>query len=67
VVLVYWRSWRITTETRTVYTVRFEEAVYVLHVFQKKSKHGISTPAKELALIERRLALAEQRHGQEEK
>jgi phage-related protein len=28
---------------RAVYTVRFEEAVYVLHVFQKKSTHGIET------------------------
>ena len=26
---------------RAVYTVRFSEAVYVLHVFQKKAKHGI--------------------------
>ena len=29
---------------RTVYTVRFEDAVYVLHAFQKKSKSGIATP-----------------------
>ena len=29
---------------RAVYTVRFEDAVYVLHCFQKKSKQGISTP-----------------------
>jgi len=26
-----------------VYTVRFAGAVYVLHAFQKKSKHGIAT------------------------
>jgi phage-related protein len=50
---------------RAVYTVRFQEAVYVLHVFQKKAKRGIATPPKELALIERRLALAELRHRQE--
>jgi phage-related protein len=50
---------------RAVYTVRFQEAVYVLHVFQKKSKRGIATPAKDLALVQRRLALAEARHGQE--
>jgi phage-related protein len=50
---------------RAVYTVRFQEAVYVLHVFQKKSKRGIATPAKELALVQRRLALAEARHRQE--
>ena len=29
---------------RAVYTVRFDEAVYVLHVFQKKSTSGIATP-----------------------
>jgi phage-related protein len=29
---------------RAVYTVRFEDAVYVLHAFQKKSKSGIATP-----------------------
>lgn len=50
---------------RAVYTVRFQEAVYVLHVFQKKAKRGIATPPKELALIQRRLALAEARHRQE--
>src|SRR5689334_9370163 len=41
---------------RTVYTVRFERAVYVLHAFQKKSKRGISTPQTDIALIRRRLA-----------
>jgi phage-related protein len=28
---------------RAVYTVRFEEAVYVLHAFQKKASKGIKT------------------------
>ncbi len=50
---------------RAIYTVRFQEAVYVLHVFQKKARHGIATPPKELALVQRRLALAEARHRQE--
>jgi phage-related protein len=36
---------------RSVYTVRFPDAVYVLHVFQKKSKLRIATPKKELDLI----------------
>ena len=40
---------------RAVYTVKFAEAVYVLHVFQKKSKRGISTPKQELELIADRL------------
>ena len=40
---------------RSVYTVRFERSVYVLHAFQKKSKRGIATPRKELDLIRQRL------------
>ena len=44
---------------RSVYTVRFEDAVYVLHAFQKKSKKGIATPKKELDLIRQRMAEAE--------
>ncbi|MGB9029216.1 MAG: type II toxin-antitoxin system RelE/ParE family toxin [Acidobacteriaceae bacterium] len=44
---------------RAVYTVRFAEAVYVLHAFQKKSKRGIATPRQDLDLIRRRLAEAE--------
>lgn len=47
---------------RAVYTVRFEDAVYVLHVFQKKSTKGIATPAREIDLIKRRLADAERDH-----
>src|SRR6476646_5160826 len=44
---------------RAVYTVRFQDVVYVLHAFQKKSKSGSSTPKKELELIRQRLAAAE--------
>jgi len=40
---------------RAVYTVRYAEAVYVLHAFQKKSKTGIKTPKPNLNLIEKRL------------
>lgn len=47
---------------RAVYTVRFTEAVYVLHAFQKKSKRGIATPRKDLDLIQRRLAEADRLH-----
>lgn len=47
---------------RAVYTVRFRDAVYVLHVFQKKSTKGIATPAREIELIRRRLAEAERDH-----
>ena len=44
---------------RAVYTVRFAERIYVLHVFQKKSKSGIATPKSDLELIERRLKQAQ--------
>jgi phage-related protein len=40
---------------RAVYTVRFESAVYVLHVFKKKSKQGIKTPQADTELIKQRL------------
>lgn len=49
---------------RAVYTVRFAGAVYVLHAFQKKSKHGIATPRPELELIERRLKRAREDYEQ---
>jgi phage-related protein len=41
---------------RAVYTVRFADAVYVLHAFQKKSTRGIATPRGEIDLVRRRLA-----------
>ncbi|MDP2233313.1 MAG: type II toxin-antitoxin system RelE/ParE family toxin [Actinomycetota bacterium] len=44
---------------RTVYTVRFADALYVLHAFQKKSKKGISTPQHDLDVIKSRLKMAE--------
>ena len=47
---------------RAIYTVRFAEAVYVLHAFQKKSKTGVKTPKVDINLIEKRLkALIEER------
>ena len=44
---------------QAVYTVRLIYAVYVLHVFQKKSKRGIATPQADLDLIRQRLKDAE--------
>ncbi|MDR2710904.1 MAG: type II toxin-antitoxin system RelE/ParE family toxin [Burkholderiales bacterium] len=44
---------------RAVYTVRFEEAVFVLHCFQKKSTHGIATPKPDMDIIRARLKIAE--------
>jgi len=52
---------------RAVYTVRFAAKVYVLHVFQKKSKHGVSTPQKDIDLIKERLKKAELLHEKENK
>ena len=49
---------------RAVYTVRFEEAIYVLHAFQKKSRSGMSTPRSEIMLVKERLKRAEELHAQ---
>ncbi|SPA00478.1 conserved hypothetical protein [Cupriavidus taiwanensis] len=53
---------------RVVYTVKFTEAVFVLHCFQKKSKRGIATPNADIEIIRARLEVAEAlawelRHG----
>lgn len=52
---------------RGVYTVRFAEAVYVLHAFQKKSPSGIRTSRTDVELVEERLKRAqrdyEEHHG----
>jgi phage-related protein len=45
---------------RAVYTVRFEGVVFVLHIFQKKSKRGAATPKADIDLIRERLKAAEQ-------
>ncbi len=44
---------------RAVYTVRFSAAVFVLHVFQKKAKHGTATPRQDMELVRERLKVAE--------
>ncbi|MDQ3255420.1 MAG: type II toxin-antitoxin system RelE/ParE family toxin, partial [Acidobacteriota bacterium] len=49
-----------TDTYRAVYTVKFNDRIYVLHAFQKKSKRGISTPKAEIDLIKSRLKLAEE-------
>ena len=48
---------------RAVYTVKFENAVYVLHVFQKKSKRGIATPARDIELVRQRLRFASEHYA----
>jgi len=49
---------------RAVYTVRFSGVVYVLHAFQKKSKHGIAFPKPDLGLVEHRLKRAREDYEQ---
>jgi phage-related protein len=45
---------------RAVYTVRFANAVYVLHAFQKKSRKGRETPKSDIDVIRHRLRAAEE-------
>lgn len=52
---------------RSVYTVRFEAAIYVLHAFKKKSKRGIQTPKQDIDLIKQRLKAAEAHHVEHRK
>lgn len=49
---------------RAVYTIRFAQAVYVLHVFQKKSHSGVSMPRRDIELIRLRLAKAREEYYQ---
>lgn len=45
---------------RAIYVVQLSNELYVLHVFQKKSKKGIETPQKEINLIKERLKRAKE-------
>jgi phage-related protein len=47
---------------RAIYTVRFAKAIYVLHVFQKKSKQGIKTGREDQELVATRLREAERHY-----
>jgi len=40
---------------RVVYVLRLDDAIWVIHAFQKKSKSGIATPKPEIDLIKARL------------
>lgn len=53
-----------TDTYRAIYTIKFGEVVYVLHIFQKKSKKGIATPKKEIDLINKRLQQAQEHYQQ---
>jgi len=49
---------------RAVYIVRLAGRVYVLHVFQKKSKSGVETPKAVIDLAKARLKRAEEQHAE---
>ena len=51
-----------TDAYRAIYTAHFATAIYVLHVFQKKSKTGVATPKQDIDLIKKRFAAAERDH-----
>jgi len=50
---------------RAVYTIKMRNIVFVLHIFQKKSKHGIKTPKQDIDLIKNRLKQAEEIYKRE--
>jgi phage-related protein len=50
---------------RAIYTVKFEGVIYLLHSFQKKSKHGISTPQQDIELVKKRLKIAQEDYLQQ--
>jgi phage-related protein len=56
---------------RAVYSVKFDQALYVLHAFQKKSPQGIKTAQTDVELVSRRLKSASQdyqaRYGKRKK
>ncbi len=40
---------------RVVYAVQVDEAIWVVHAFQKKSTTGIKTPQKDINLVRERI------------
>ena len=57
---------RHDTDTyRCVYTAKFEKAIFVLHVFMKKSASGIATPQREIEAVQERFRRAQQLYAEE--
>lgn len=48
---------------RAAYTIAFPKAVYVLHVFKKKSTRGVGTPTPDKEVIRVRLLAAEHHYS----
>ena len=63
---LYGKALKVTDDRkgtyRTMYTVEFEDVVYVLDAFQKKSKEGIKTPKSDMDRVKDRLQAARQKH-----
>jgi len=43
---------------REIYLAKYPEVIFVIHIFQKKSKKGIATPKPDMEVIEKRLKWA---------
>jgi phage-related protein len=52
---------------RVVVAVQLGKRIYVLHAFQKKSKRGIATPQRDVDLIKKRYAEAQELAREHEK
>jgi phage-related protein len=52
---------------RVVLAVQIGDRIYILHAFQKKSKRGIETPKRDVDLIKKRYAEAEELAHEREK
>ena len=50
-----------TNAYRLIYAVQLGKSIFVLHVFQKKSKSGIATPKMDVDLIVKRYKEARER------
>ncbi|MCX6380637.1 MAG: type II toxin-antitoxin system RelE/ParE family toxin [Armatimonadetes bacterium] len=57
---------RHDTDTyRCVFTAKFGKAIYVLHVFKKKSPSGIATPQNEIEVVKARYRRAQELYAEE--
>ena len=54
-----------TDSYRCVFAAKFERAIYVLHVFKKKSSSGIATPQREIETVKARFRRAQQLYAEE--
>jgi phage-related protein len=50
---------------REIYTVRYQEIIFVVHIFKKKSKKKSETPKEDIEIIDKRLKWAESIHKEQ--